>query len=274
MLRQRVLTALLLAPLLLWAVLTLPSPYLAWIFALIVLLGGREWARLSGISRPGGQLLYLLLLAGLLWIMAQLPGRADWLPWFLLAILAWWSLAVVRLRRFQPPGPLQGFRAAQAGEGLLVLSSTWLALLSLHQRADDGPLLLVFLLILIWSADIGAYFAGRRWGRVKLAPGVSPGKTWEGVYGALAGALVCGLFLAWWQAPGLLQALLLLLLCLLTAGVSIVGDLFESMLKRQRGVKDSSQLLPGHGGVLDRIDSLTAAAPLFLFGLMLTERLK
>ncbi len=132
---------------------------------------------------------------------------------------------------------------------------------------------MLFLLVLIWIADSGAYFAGRRWGRVKLAPAVSPGKTREGVYGALAGAMLCALALAWMR-PEIGAALVTIPLCLLTCLVSVAGDLFESLIKRQAGVKDSGTLLPGHGGVLDRIDSLTAAAPVFVFGLMWLEQLQ
>jgi phosphatidate cytidylyltransferase len=150
------------------------------------------------------------------------------------------------------------------GAGVVVLVAPWVALMGL--RDDFGPAYVLFLLLLIWVADTGAYFAGRRWGRRKLAPTISPGKTWEGVFGAgmatLAFALVGAAVLeegARW--PGFVAV------CMVTVGFSIVGDLFESMMKRQRGVKDSGSLLPGHGGVLDRFDSLTAAAPAFLLGL-------
>jgi phosphatidate cytidylyltransferase len=133
-------------------------------------------------------------------------------------------------------------------------------------RDEFGPGYVLFLFLLIWVADIGAYFAGRRWGRRKLALAISPGKTWEGAVGAgaaalafaLAGAAALGLGSRW---PGFVA------ICMVTVGFSIAGDLFESMMKRQRGLKDSGSLLPGHGGVLDRVDSLTAAAPVFLLGL-------
>jgi phosphatidate cytidylyltransferase len=127
----------------------------------------------------------------------------------------------------------------------------------------------LFLLVLIWIADSGAYFAGRRWGRRKLAPLVSPGKTREGAYGALAGGLLWGGVLAALYGVSVPQQGGLVLLCLLTVVASIVGDLYESLSKRERGVKDSGSLLPGHGGILDRIDSLTAAAPVFALGLHL-----
>lgn len=131
-----------------------------------------------------------------------------------------------------------------------------------------------FLLMLIWIADIGAYFTGRHWGRIKLAPKISPGKTREGVYGALVGALLSGVVLAWWQGLSIQQAPFAILLCILAALFSVAGDLFWSMLKRLRGVKDSSNLLPGHGGMLDRIDSLTAAAPVFLLGLITLDKMR
>ena len=148
------------------------------------------------------------------------------------------------------------------------LASCSIAELQAWGAADT--VLLLFLLILIWSADIGAYFAGHRWGRNKLAPKISPGKTREGAYGALATALLCGLFLIWWLETGLLEAFLVLLLCLVTMIFSIVGDLSESLMKRRRGMKDSGTLLPGHGGMLDRMDSATAASPVFTLGLSLS----
>jgi phosphatidate cytidylyltransferase len=265
MLKQRVITALLLAPLVISAVLLLPSDYLAWIFALVVLLGSREWAELSGLRSIASQLAYVAIHAAIM-VCIYLVGT-QWLLLILLITAFWWLMAVVRLMRYSGEQGESGFSLSQAFDGVIVLIPAWLALVALHRLSADGPYLLLFLLILIWGADIGAYFAGRRWGRVKLAPRVSPGKTREGVFGAMGGALVCGIFFAWWQQLAGWEFLLGLILCLVTALFSVAGDLFESMLKRRRGVKDSSNLLPGHGGVLDRIDSLTVAAPVFLLGL-------
>ncbi len=269
MLKQRVITALILAPLVIAGVLLLPTGVLALLLALVVAVGAREWAILSGIPSLAGQVGYsLALLAAMLGVFYLLPTPGY--LWVIALSVFWWATALVRLARFQGiDGAPSGFEPLRALEGGAVLVPAWLALVMLHQRPDGGPLLLLFLLILIWSADVGAYFAGHRWGRHKLAPQVSPGKTREGVYGAMASALLCGLFLVWWQGSGLGQAPLLLLLCLVTMLFSVVGDLFESLLKRRRGMKDSGALLPGHGGMLDRIDSLTAAAPVFLLGLTL-----
>jgi phosphatidate cytidylyltransferase len=152
-----------------------------------------------------------------------------------------------------------------------VLLGPWLALVHLHAAAPRGPELVLFLLLLIWTADVAAFFAGRRWGQAKLTPAVSPGKTRVGVYGALLGAALAALALAWWLrlVPALTAAAVAI--CVATAFVSVVGDLFESLVKRRRGVKDSGRLLPGHGGILDRIDSLTAAAPMFTLGILWLE---
>ena len=269
MLKQRVITALILAPLVIAAVLLLPTDILAWLLALVVAVGAREWAVLSGVEAFAGQLFYsLLLLFGMLGLFYLVPSSAY--VWLIALSVLWWVIALFRLTRFQGGEVAEnGFEPWRALEGVLVLVPAWSALVVLHQRADDGPVLLLFLLILIWSADVGAYFAGHRWGSNKLAPQVSPGKTREGVYGAMASALLCGLFLVWWLDAGMTQGLLVLLLCLATMLFSVVGDLFESLLKRRRGIKDSGTLLPGHGGMLDRIDSLTAAAPVFALGLVL-----
>ncbi|MDJ0805898.1 MAG: phosphatidate cytidylyltransferase [Gammaproteobacteria bacterium] len=269
MLKHRIFTALILAPLVLGAVLLMPSVYLATVLAVFLLLGVREWAILSGLSSAYGQLIYvmihcLLLVGG--FVLLEHPG---WMPWMLSASLIWWLVILVRLYKFRPDKSLNGFNLAQSIEGMLILVPFWLSLVFIHSIPQGGPMLLVFLLLLIWSADIGAYFAGRRWGRIKLAPNISPGKTQEGLYGAIASGFFWGLVLAWWQGLSLMQVPVAILLCVVAVLMSVAGDLFESVLKRLRGVKDSGTLLPGHGGMLDRIDSLTAAAPIFLLGLIL-----
>ncbi len=268
MLKQRVITALILAPLVMMAVLLLPTIYVAAFLALVVAVGGREWARLSGIQAPWLQLLYALLMVAVMAVsFVAIPE--SWIPWVMGVSLLWWCTAIYRLARYRSEPVSEHFAPVQALEGFLVLLPAWIALVTLHRIPHYGPGLLLFVLMLIWSADVGAYFAGHRWGQRKLAPRVSPGKTREGVYGAMASALLWGLILVWWLDAGLETAPLILLLCLITMILSVVGDLFESLLKRQRGMKDSGTLLPGHGGMLDRIDSLTAAAPVFLFGLTL-----
>lgn len=261
MLWQRLLTAALLIPLLVWADYALASRYFALLIAAIILYGAWEWARLTGFARLFQRLGYVLLAAAALWGAAQLP-----LQLILWVALAWWTIALLWVLRFPRDERMWSQRALASAAGILVLVPAWRALSALHE--DYGPHAVLFLLGMIWLADSAAYFAGSRWGRRKLAPLVSPGKTWEGVYGAVAAALLAAL------AGGFLAGLdagayaLFALLCLATVAISIVGDLFKSMYKRHAKVKDSGTLFPGHGGVLDRIDSLTAATPLFVLGLI------
>lgn len=269
MLKQRLITAAILLPLVLGLVLFASEPLFALVTALVALLGGQEWARLGGIESRRWRSLYLLLLACVLAVLQWLRPQTG-LFWVHAAAGGWWLLGFLWLIRWRKAvmGRTQGLSLPGLTLGLLVLSSFWAAMVELRTLSEHGPKLVLALLLLIWVADSLAYFAGRRFGRHKLAPGISPGKTLEGVYGALIGLALCGVGLHFW---GLLPALplwQLVLLSLVTGLFSIVGDLFESLLKRRRGLKDSGYLLPGHGGVLDRIDSLLAAAPIFVLGLL------
>lgn len=256
-------TGALLVPAAVAAVLLLDTDVLALLFGLVVCLGALEWARLMDWRRPATRVAYLLATALLLLALhgaLRLPGVA-------LAVLAagalWWVLALWRVLGFErrgrvrPPGPLSAVLW-----GWLTLLPAWSALVVLHRALPGGPLWLLLLLLLVWSADIAAYFAGRRWGRRKLAPRVSPGKTLEGLAGALGAVLVLGAL--GWLLGVVERPLPFLLLSSATVMASVLGDLNESLFKRAAGVKDSGTLLPGHGGVLDRIDSLTAAAPVFV----------
>jgi phosphatidate cytidylyltransferase len=176
--------------------------------------------------------------------------------------LAWWCIALVWVAF--APQRVSTWSAALSG--VLALVPAWLALVLLRVRLADGAQWVLFALLLVWLADIGAFFCGRRFGRVLLAPRVSPAKTWEGVLGGVLLSAVCALAgAAWFHLP----LLPFLLLCLAAVGFSVVGDLTESLLKRYAGVKDSGTVFPGHGGVMDRIDSITAAAPVLFVGLML-----
>ena len=264
MLKQRVITACILALLSLWVVLKLPPVGFGAVVAAVMLLGAWEWGPLVGLHAVRDRLLY----AGL--VLALILGGWPLLdqPWFVGSVLVLatfaWCGAGLWLWRFAADPEHHDSPWLIGLAGLAALIPPWVAMMALRDQYTPGHVL--FLLLLIWGADVGAYFAGRRWGRRKLAPAISPGKTWEGVAGAGAmtlilasiGAVVLGFGAHW---PGLIA------ICMMTIGFSIAGDLFESMLKRQCGIKDSGSLLPGHGGILDRIDSLTAAAPIFLFGL-------
>ena len=268
MLKQRILTALVLIPLVIAGVLLLPTVWFGILLGLVLLMAAEEWSKLAGLTSYGSFMGFLAAVTiGVLAVVWMLIQGVGLLPLFLLVSL-WWIWTAARIVRIGEIRMLKGPDAGAFVSGLVVLIPAWAGLVWIHQ-SSRGPYLVLFLLVLIWIADSGAYFAGRRWGRRKLAPLVSPGKTREGAYGALAGGLLWGGVLAAFYGVSAPQQGGLLLLCLLTVVASIVGDLYESLSKRERGVKDSGTLLPGHGGILDRIDSLTAAAPVFALGLYL-----
>lgn len=268
MLRQRLLTALVLIPLVVWGTLALSNGMFAVILAAIIALGVMEWSRFVGYGSALARGAYLVLLVGL---MAGLFGYLDdpGAPLVLGGVaLVWWLFALVSVLRYPSSSAMwQSSALARAAAGAFVLIPAWGSLAVLQRN----PEYVLLLLVLIWAADSGAYFAGRRFGRRKLAPKVSPGKTWEGVGGALALTVLVALGGVYWLKPAMGTGTFVAL-CLLTVGFSVLGDLLESMFKRMMNIKDSGGLLPGHGGVLDRIDSLTAAAPIFLLGLYWLER--
>ena len=264
MLKTRLLTAAVLIPLVIWGVLALPTAYFSLLIALIVAQAAWEWSALAGMTQLFWRALYVSLLLLSLWAVSTLAPALV----LVIAVVGWCLATVIALRH--PADVVWLARANVASlAGVWVLVPAWFALVQLHALPGQGAYWVLFLMALIWSADVAAYFAGRRWGQARLAASISPGKTWAGAWGALAATLliapVAGII------AGLAQPQLtwFIILCLATVILSIVGDLFESIYKRIRGVKDSGRLLPGHGGVLDRIDSLTAAAPVFMLGLLM-----
>ncbi len=263
---KRVLTAAVLVTVLLIVLFVAPGSVATGVAALLMLLAAREWSAFLGAVNPLVRYAWLLLLAGAYAAVYVLVPRQLDLSLVLWAALAWWLTALVWVLRY--PVPISPIAAGLAG--VFVLVPAWISLVSILQVAGQGPALLLLALAIIWAADIGAYFAGHRWGRLKLAPRVSPGKTLEGVGGGLVSAvLVAGLGGGLLGLP--LAAMLPLGLCM--AAISILGDLTESMFKRSVGIKDSGRLFPGHGGVLDRIDSITAATPLFALALQWMGRI-
>lgn len=250
---RRWLTAIGLIPAVSVIVLVLPAAVFQAGLILVVAGGAWEWSRLSGIAPAPA---YAAAVAGSLGL-ALLSGAAglDGLAW---TGVVWWLAALAAIVRFRGPERAPA-RPVRALAGWLVLVPAGAALAAVH-AGPDGPALAMTLLVVVWAADAGAWFAGRRFGRVRLAPHVSPGKTWEGAAGGIAAASAAGTAAAWWLGRSWAE---LLPVAVLASGASIVGDLYESIAKRRAGVKDSGRLLPGHGGVLDRIDGLTAAAPVY-----------
>lgn len=267
-LTARILTASVLGGFVVLGTLHLPAAVMTAFYALVGFGAALEFARLAGFAQRGAALVYaisvLLLAAALGGPDAGANARGV-----LLAGSAWWCVAAAWVMLFQWRGaPALHATAALALVGYLCLVPALCALRLLLAR---DPALLLALFALVWSADIFAYAGGRSFGRHKLASRVSPGKTWEGFATALAGTLVVAVAGA--GAMNLLDPPAALLLGAAILLASVIGDLLESLLKRLRGVKDSGTLLPGHGGLLDRVDSLLAAAPLFALGLMLAGRL-
>ncbi len=258
MLKQRIITALILLPVALCGFFLLQGGAFALFIGAVVCLGGWEWAHLAGYSRPAARIGYAALIALGLLLLHALPQLA--LPVLILG-LAWWAQALRLVLGF--PESLASWEGPRKLLlGLPVLLPAWQGLVLL-KAMPAGNWLILAVMLLVWCADVGAYFSGRRFGKRKLAPKVSPGKSWEGFYGGLVACLLLTLVVGLvrgWPVAVLLGALLG---TLAVVALSVLGDLSESMFKRQAGLKDSSNLLPGHGGVLDRIDSLTAAIPLF-----------
>ncbi|WJW76579.1 phosphatidate cytidylyltransferase [Thiohalobacter sp. IOR34] len=266
MLEVRILSALILIPLVIWAVLALPAPGFAAASGLLLLAAAWEWTRLVPLAGLPTRLAFLAVLGLLLGVLYPLLDQPAVSRAIASGALLWWLLAGIWLRWPHWGQERAGLKAVLA---LPVLVPAWVALNLLQGQGGTGPQLLLFILVLMWVTDSAAYFTGRALGRHKLAPRVSPGKTWEGVAGGLAASGLAGALAAlWfgWDGPVLAGFVLLALAC---SALSVVGDLFISLLKRQAGLKDSGQLIPGHGGVLDRIDSLLAAAPLFAFGIQM-----
>lgn len=259
----RVLTATALGGFVVFGTLYLPFAVMQVFYTLLGIGAALEFARLAGpVSRLEAGI-YAICVMGLAAVGARFATVA-----FLWLGLAWWLVAAAWVIRYQASGaPAPRSRPLLFAIGLLCLVP---ALVAVHSLLARDPRLLLALFALVWSADVFAYAGGRRFGQRKLASRVSPGKTWEGFASALLGILAVAL--AGSAAVPVKGGLALLALALATFLASVVGDLLESLLKRLRGVKDSGTLLPGHGGVLDRVDSLLAAAPVFTLGLLLAAR--
>ena len=263
-LSQRVLTATLLIVLLAVAFWRLDETGITVLFFGFVAIAAWEWCGLAGLAAPAARLLYAAATVGLGALLFTQAGLTVMLA-IVGAGAAWWLYALLRLFAMQRHGiPPRGGVAARLATGWLVMVPALLSILLIYGR---GLPWLAAMFLIIWVADSAAYFGGRRYGRSKLASRISPGKTREGVYAGLAAVLVLALAFVLLTGRDPLTAVLSVALALLVALASVVGDLYESICKRQAGCKDSGRILPGHGGMLDRIDGVLAAAPVFLLGI-------
>jgi phosphatidate cytidylyltransferase len=260
MLRSRILTALALAAMLIAAIIFCPPPVTTVVFALILVIGAWEWSAFLA-TRLSLRLLYvvlLMVLGAVAWTVTLTTARFALM---LEIALGWWLVAIFWIAL----APERGGSVAAGLAGVLALVPTWLALVRIDSSWMRGAEWTLFILALAFAADTGAFFAGRQFGRLHLAPRVSPNKTWEGVIGGMLLAAGLAAIGASWFGLSLIS---FLGLSLAAAGFSVVGDLIESLLKRHVRLKDSGRLFPGHGGMLDRIDSVTAATPVMALGLM------
>jgi phosphatidate cytidylyltransferase len=283
-LKQRFLTGILLGPLVLMAIFWLPTVGFLLFVGMILALGAWEWSRMSGLNSLAKQCSFAAIISGAYALIhfglpadikpkCLILASLGWLPalWLVLGYpksQQWWQSTVIKLL-------LGGWVLLNFALAMSLLEDMSVSLLQASEaHLSYRSAAILSILLIIWSADVGAYFSGKAFGKHKLAPNVSPGKTWEGVIGGVIAAcfMATGLFYGFDQVlPAEGKSLIwVLLLTVVITLVSVLGDLFESMFKRQAGFKDSSQLLPGHGGIMDRIDSLTAAAPLFVSSLWLS----
>jgi len=284
LLKQRLLTALVLIPVALYAVFALPLTGFAVAVLILMTAGAWEWAPLMGVTKRLGRIAYTLsvsvILAVLMW---WVPVDQVWQqgelaqPLYILIVLgcAWWVLALVLVLNYPRSRRVWSRTRSIVGVfGWLTLVPAWAGMLAIRslnytEQPLFGGFAVLFVLLLVWAADVGAYFAGVRYGRNKLMPAVSPGKTMEGLLGGITLAFVVMMVVAHWLKVPAEQFAGYYLAGLVTVVASVFGDLNESMFKRCAGVKDSGSLLPGHGGILDRIDSLTAALPVFALAYLL-----
>ncbi len=267
MLKTRILTAVIILPLFLAALFYLQDIFWATLLLVLTIIGSREWSNLSKFSVRNTTLYMVLttLIGGeLLFLLSEAikvdPYTSDFL-WVYAVSVFFWIVGV--------PLFLKQFLVIK--NPILLMLIGWLVLmpicLALYQLRAISPSLLLGFMVTIWISDTAAYFAGRAWGKHKLAAIISPGKTWEGVAGALVAVFLYGLIWSYMDAEAPLMTMLIPLL-LLMAVLGIIGDLFESLIKRQAGMKDSGNILPGHGGILDRIDALTSTLPLAILALL------
>jgi len=269
-LKQRVITASILAICFLLALFSSSWQVFAAFTGVVFLFAFWEWSNLAGLSSLVVRGLYTLV------SVALSLGFAWWLDWtrntealqvFLGVTVFWWAIALLWVQGYPSSAAIWGHSSIRIVMGWFVLIPAWVACMYLRTQ-EQGPWIVLLVVLLVATADIAAFFAGRAYGKRKLAPLVSPGKSWEGVWAGMLATALLGVIYSMLFNGNSLQSVLIVVLP--TAFVSVLGDLLESMVKRHRGVKDSGHLLPGHGGFLDRVDGLVASVPTFALMMLLT----
>lgn len=261
MLYQRVLTAIPLAIFVFWIIFYQRSEVFLYFLLFVVFVAAAEWAKLSAVQTPVLRLAFAIVVTAVLWALTHY--LQDYLLWLIYAAVMWWFSISYYLKKAVPQPPSQRFRPDKLLVAFIVLPAAAIAMRDIHAMAQ-GPQWLFYALSLVWVADIGAYFSGKKFGRSKLAPHISPGKTKEGLVGAILATSIYTLAASFYFELGREHSVLLVLASVIVTLISVSGDLYFSFLKREVGLKDSGRILPGHGGILDRIDSVLAAMPVFL----------
>lgn len=270
MLKLRVISAAILLPLVVAGILFLPSLWVAIASGIVFSLAGWEWIKLAVLNT--NKIRFALL--GLLILVAYLllANGFDLMLVYALS-LVWWICGFIGICYFPRGEALWREEILQPLIGLILFVPAWLAFNQLHASGSEGPIWVLLGCCLIWGADVGAYFSGKLWGKSKMCPNVSPGKTWAGFFGALAtGVIIMGIFFIIFKPQ--MKFIYASWLAVMTVLFSVVGDLVESMIKRVYKVKDSGTLIPGHGGAFDRIDSMLAAFPIYVLGLQIIASLR
>ncbi len=271
MLKHRIITAAILIPLVIWSILNASVQGFTYGLAVVLFLATIEWNNFVAYkNKINGWLFSAVVTSCFLYL--EYLANIEYIKYAIYLSLVWWLISLPLLFTF--PFKTSHFlqhRPAKIIVGFIMLLSTFLALNLLRNSIEYGSDYVLYLLIIIWIADSGAYFAGRAWGKHKLIPNVSPGKSWEGVVGALVATLITAFVAVNVLNISSAHATGFIIVTLVTVVYSVIGDLSESMFKRMANVKDSGNILPGHGGILDRIDSLTSGLPIFLAGLWLME---
>jgi len=264
--KQRILTALLITPFAIALFLFVPTPAFVAVIGTLCGIGMWEWTRLSGMRERPWRALAVALGVGAMLALYFTSNVVLWWAFIVLGCLAWIG-AIFWLRDFSyAASPTREHTALKLAAGALAILPAFAGLMRVHQTQTIPHTWALYAMLLVWSADTFAYFAGSRWGKVKLAPQISPGKTREGLYGALVGSGIVAAVGGWLLDVRGVTLLLLVVVALVSVAFSVVGDLFESLIKRHAGVKDSGNLFPGHGGVCDRLDGVFAALPFFALG--------
>lgn len=268
MLYQRILTAIPLAAFVGWMIFFQPTSVFFYFVLFIVLIAGYEWAKLSGINNVYIRYIFALIITVIAWALKQYA--ADYALWAIYIAVMWWFSISYYLKFAKPKSPTSELRPDKLFVAFIVLPAAALSMEMIHSMYVgidwQGPAWLFYALSLVWVADIGAYFSGKKFGKHKLAPDISPGKTKEGLFGALLATSLYTLIASYYFELSTERAIILVLLSVILTFISVSGDLYISFLKREAGLKDSGNILPGHGGILDRIDSVLAAMPVFVVG--------